>query len=225
MALLEEIHNGVKPRKSYLKERTNCRPGPKPKPLSERLYKPPKPIQRIQRSYSRERKIEVILFREHHRIQSINLDTGLLVYRPPTFQQMSAFWKIPEDTIRGWWKSRETIIKSKVGTRQARTTWICTWPDMEKKLYTKFVQRRAEGIIVRRSWFRRESRKLWKESYPDFEGITTLFVFSNSWFQGFCRWFDITLRAVTRQVRAFLYINSLNFMLPLLTIIGIKASR
>ena len=162
MAPLEEIQNGVKPRKSHLKERTNQRPGPKPKPLSERLlvYKPPKPIQRIERSYSRERKIEVILFRKHHRVQSIDLDTGLLVYRPPTFLQMQAFWKIPDETIRRWWNSQDTILKSKVGSRQTYTTWICTWPDMEKKLYTKFVQRRAEGTIVRRSWFRRESKKL-----------------------------------------------------------------
>jgi Tc5 transposase DNA-binding domain len=205
MAPLEEIHNGVKPKKSHLKERTNCRPGPKPKPLSERLYKPPKPIQRIERSYSRERKIEVILFREHHRVQSIDLDTGLPIYQPPTFQQMAAFWKIPEDTIRGWWNNRNTIIESKFGTRQARTVWICMWPEMEKKLYTKFVQRRAAGIIVRRGWFRREARKLWIETYLQ---VPMLFVFSNSWFQGFCRRFDITLQAITRQVRILLIIIS-----------------
>jgi Tc5 transposase DNA-binding domain len=69
---------------------------------------------------------------------------------------------------------------------------------MEKKLYTKFVQRRAEGTIVRRSWFQRESKKLWKETYPGFDEIATLFVFSNSWFQGFCRRFNISLRAITR---------------------------
>jgi hypothetical protein len=182
MAPLEEIHNGVKPQKSHLKERTTCRPGPKLKPLSERLYKPPKPIQRIERSYSRERKIEVILFRQHHRIPSINRDTGLLIYWPPTFQQMEAFWKIPQTTMKRWWKNQDSIVKLKVGARQAYTTWICTWPDMEKKLYTKFIQRRAEGILVRRSWFQRVSQKLWKETYPGFDEIAPLFVFSNSWF-------------------------------------------
>ena len=96
---------------------------------------------------------------------------------------------------------------------------------MEKKLYTKFIERRAEGILVRRSWFQKESKRLWKEVYSNFEGITSLFVFSNLWFQGFYRQFDITLQAITRQVRALLYINSLNFILPLLTIIGLKASR
>ena len=87
MAPLQEIHNGVKPQKSYLKEHTNCCPSPKPKPLNERLYKPPKLIQRVERSYSRERKIEVILFREHHRIQSIDPNTSLLVYRQPNLRK------------------------------------------------------------------------------------------------------------------------------------------
>ena len=89
---------------------------------------------------------------------------------------------------------------------------------MEKKLYTKFVQRRAAGTIVRRSWFRRESRKLWVETYL---GKPMLFVFSNSWFQGFCQRFDITLRAITRQVRASIII----FITFILIVIGIKASR
>ena len=122
---------------------------------------------------------------------------------------MQAFWKIPDETIRRWWNSQDTILKSKVGSRQTYTTWICTWPDMEKKLYTKFVQRRAEGTIVRRSWFRRESKKLWKETYLGFDEIALLFVFSNSWFQGFCRRFNISLRAITRQVRVLLYIKIL----------------
>jgi hypothetical protein len=145
MAPLEEIHNGSKPKKSHLKERTNQRPGPKPKPLNERLLsKPQKPIQRIERSYSRERKIEVILFQEHHQV----LDPNTRLYRPPTFEQIAAFWKIPENTIRGWWNNQDAIIKSKSGTRQARTKWICMWPEMEKKLYAKFVQRRAVGTVT-----------------------------------------------------------------------------
>jgi hypothetical protein len=99
MAPLEEIYNSAKPRKSYLKERTNCRPGPKPMPLNKRLYQPLKPIQRIQRSYSRERKIEVLLFREHHRVQSIDPETGFIVYCQPTFRQIEVFWKISDKTI------------------------------------------------------------------------------------------------------------------------------
>jgi hypothetical protein len=83
MAPLEEIHNGIKPKKSYLKGCTNRRPSPKLKPLSERLpsgvYKPLKPIQRIEQSYSRERKIKVILFQEYHRV--LDIKTKLLQTR------------------------------------------------------------------------------------------------------------------------------------------------
>ncbi|KAN0070089.1 hypothetical protein V8E54_011670 [Elaphomyces granulatus] len=45
------------------------RPGPKPTPLNERPYKQPKPISRIERSYPRERKIQVIQFLIHHRVK------------------------------------------------------------------------------------------------------------------------------------------------------------
>ena len=148
MAPLEEIQNGVKPRKSHLKEKdcTNRRPSPKSKPLNERQYKPPKPIQRIEQSYTRERKIEVLMFREHYRV--LDTRTKLPVYRQPTFEQTAAFWKIPDSTIQGWWNNQDTIIGSKSGTRQIQTKWICMWLEMEKKLYTKFIQRRAVGIIV-----------------------------------------------------------------------------
>jgi len=48
--------------------RARCQPGPKPKPLSNWVYKPRGPIRRIRRTYSRERKIEVLLFLTYHRI-------------------------------------------------------------------------------------------------------------------------------------------------------------
>jgi hypothetical protein len=116
MAPLEEIQNGVKPRKSHLKEKdcTNRHPSLKSKPLSERQYKPPKPIQRIERSYTRERKIEVLMFREHHRV--LDTRTKLPVYRQPTFEQTAAFWKIPDSIIQGWWNNQDTIIGSTFGT-------------------------------------------------------------------------------------------------------------
>jgi hypothetical protein len=203
MPPLQEIYNGAKPPKSFLKDRKDSRLGPKPKPLNERIYKPPKGIQRIERSYSKERKIEVILFRMNHRIQLITPITQLVYYRPPTFKEMESFWKIPEPTMYGWWKNREKILQSKGGSRQTYTVWICTWPELEKNLYSEFLQKRATNSIVRRSWFRRRSKKLWKEIYPSLE--TSLFVFSNSWFQGFCKRHSITLRCITRQVRYILF--------------------
>jgi small-conductance mechanosensitive channel len=124
---------------------------------------------------------------------------------------MESFWKIPEQTMCDWWRNREKILQSKGGARQTCTVWICTWPELEKNLYTEFLQRRAAGNIIRRSWFRRRSKKLWKEIYPSLE--TSLFVFSNSWFQGFCRRCSITLRYITRQVRYILFWFYLEFAL------------
>src|SRR6266702_7604593 len=96
------------------------RPGPKTTPLDARPYKQHKPISRIERSYSRERKIQVLLFLIHHRVKDdqrrraragcTNAETELpdgTVYRPPTAAEASAYWKIPEPTIKGWWRQRD----------------------------------------------------------------------------------------------------------------------
>ena len=93
------------------------RPGPKTTPLEARPYKQRKPVSRIERSYSRERKIEVLLFLIHHRVKDDqrrraragceNADTELpngTIYRPPTAAEASAYWKIPEITIKSWWQ-------------------------------------------------------------------------------------------------------------------------
>ena len=45
------------------------RPGPKPKPLEDQVYKAKGLIRRVKRSYSREKKVEVLMFLIHHRIQ------------------------------------------------------------------------------------------------------------------------------------------------------------
>ncbi|KAF2186694.1 hypothetical protein K469DRAFT_726176 [Zopfia rhizophila CBS 207.26] len=155
------------------------RPGPKPTPLDARPYKQHKPISRIERSYSRERKIEVLLFLIHHRVKddqrrraragcaNVELSDGT-VYRPPTTAEASAYWKIPDRTIRAWWQQRDKIVESKARSRAlARQGWTCQWPDMEKELFDTFYTRRSAGQLVQRSWFRRTSRELFQRHYPD----------------------------------------------------------
>ena len=46
-----------------------------------------------------ERKIEVLLFQEHHCIQLLYPDTCLLVYRPPILQEMANYWQFARETI------------------------------------------------------------------------------------------------------------------------------
>ena len=86
-------------------------PGPKPKPLAQRNYVMPKPIKRIQRSYPRERIIDVLLFLINHRIprddnlqhrrsiHSVNEEASQ--YRAPTLAEASQYLKISVTTIAG----------------------------------------------------------------------------------------------------------------------------
>ncbi|KAK0730807.1 hypothetical protein B0H67DRAFT_51090 [Lasiosphaeris hirsuta] len=111
------------------------RPGPAPKPLSERVWKPPKPRKRIEQSYTRQRKIDVLLFLLNHRVADSRMrkvprrrigqphdqepeqpmvrdENGDLVwYRAPTYIETSKFWKVPVPTIQGWWDAREKILE------------------------------------------------------------------------------------------------------------------
>lgn len=119
-----------------LKAAEKKRPGPAPKPLVEGLRtSPAKQIRRVERSYSRERKIEVLLYLLNHRVPDarprrvprrrigqpheqeltqpmVRTETGEYVwYRAPTYAEASNFWKIPTPTIQGWWDSREKLLK------------------------------------------------------------------------------------------------------------------
>ncbi|KAK0668121.1 hypothetical protein QBC41DRAFT_394543 [Cercophora samala] len=112
------------------------KPGPAPKPLSEKLKaKALKQIKRVERSYTRERKIEVLLYLLTHRVPDqgprktprrrigqpqedcstqpvVENENGELVwYRAPTYAEASAFWKIPTPTIQGWWDSRDKLLE------------------------------------------------------------------------------------------------------------------
>jgi len=178
------------------------RPGPKTTPLDARPYKQHKPISRIERSYSRERKIQVLLFLIHHRVKDdqrrraragcTNAETELpdgTVYRPPTAAEASAYWKIPEPTIKGWWRQRDKIVESKAGSRALpRQGWTCQWPEMEQELFNTFCARRLASQLIQQSWFWRISRELFQRYYTD---CGQLFVFSYGWFNNFIKRYGI----------------------------------
>ncbi|KAH7014808.1 hypothetical protein EDB80DRAFT_706495 [Ilyonectria destructans] len=75
------------------------KPGPKPKPLKDRPYKPSKPIVRPERSYSKKKKEEVILWLIHHRV------TVRGEYRRPNPREAGENFKIPSSTISKWMKT------------------------------------------------------------------------------------------------------------------------
>ncbi|KAK1572757.1 uncharacterized protein LY79DRAFT_569699 [Colletotrichum navitas] len=94
--------------------------GKKSTPIINRRYTPKKPIQRVERSYSRQKKTEVLTYLEHHRYplnpsgQQQNLrqqrpranDTPLDLangLRRLTFPEAAARFKIPVTTISSWY--------------------------------------------------------------------------------------------------------------------------
>ncbi|KAI0457719.1 hypothetical protein F5B21DRAFT_462881 [Xylaria acuta] len=105
--------------------------GPKSKGIVKREYTPAKAIKRAERSYSKRRKVEVLLFIENHRIP-IEKTTGSGHLLPPTpsqtlagasvveegfrrpfLREVAEYFKISKSTIAYWWSQREKILGSR----------------------------------------------------------------------------------------------------------------
>ena len=72
------------------------------------------------------------------------------------------------------------------------------WPLLEKRLVALFTERRAAGKVVRRKWFERNAKALFKEIYPN---STVNFMFSEGWFGKFLRRNHIALRFITNKAQ------------------------
>ncbi|GKT89765.1 purine-cytosine permease fcy22 [Colletotrichum tofieldiae] len=103
------------------------RPGPPPKPLHEKAaYRQRAPVKRTERSYTDQRRREVILYLESHKIACDKNDVRARRtwnggredqqppaekgYRWPTLREASEWFQVPERTIHSWWKRRDQIF-------------------------------------------------------------------------------------------------------------------
>ena len=192
-------------------------------------YKVPAQKKRVEFSRSKKSKLEVLLFLECHRVLKDKVSPSPLLRQSPAArkaheerlqkeeeyvrpsQRQAALWfLIPQSTLSFWWKNRDGIFSSQTGSRRVQTSWTCSWPEMERELFRLFCERRTMGYIVRRWWFRGTSIRLFREMYGDplrAQGkhdeaaeIEKLFVFSNGYFEGFCRRNRVSLRKLTRVV-------------------------
>ena len=168
------------------------RPGPKPKALENRVYKVRGPIRRVERSYSREKKIEVLIFLMHRLPKGGGEDDGI-EYRCPTQTEASQWFRIPQRTISEWLRNRVQIVGQKIGSRRQR---LCLWPQLEIALFERFVKEHEAGRPVRRGWFRRQAKQLFSELYPN---APRIFVFSHVWFTNFQRRWSISSQSITRK--------------------------
>lgn len=160
-------------------------PGPKRKSYEDRHYVEKPPIKRVERSYSKVKRDEVIIWMTHHRIDRWG------EFKQPTSVDAALNFKIPERTIRDWWRKRDEYLPN----RQTRM-YTPHWPDLEKELFLRFKTARENHKVVTTSWFRLHARRLFGQLYPE---APHLFTFSNGWWRGFLRRHAIVKRRITKQ--------------------------
>ena len=175
------------------------KPGPERKPLEMLSYTFKPAISRPERTYSREKKREVLSYLYHHRVydpcSAMKVRQGMTrepsdVYREPTYKEASTQFGIPGKTIANWWYKRDQVLEGNI------PRYNPAWPKLEDSLYAAFLERRAHNRIVTVGWFRRTAKAMFKEMYPE---ISTQFTFSMGWWQRFRNRHDLVLRRITKQ--------------------------
>ncbi|KAI8710466.1 hypothetical protein NCS52_01563600 [Fusarium sp. LHS14.1] len=164
--------------------------GPKKKPLSHRKYTPPKPLQRRENTYSPRKKVEVLMFLEHHRIYDPDHYFSINGYRHPLAREAAVQFLIPEFTIYRWKRDKEAILDIK------KRRYSPHWPDLEDELFRRFLEARDKKLIVTTGWFRRQAQIIWEDKYPQ---SVKVFTFSNGWWLGFKRRRGIVKRRITKE--------------------------
>jgi hypothetical protein len=178
------------------------RRGPKPKDITDRIYKPRGPIKCPKNHRSRVRKIEILQFLFLHRkLVKVGHPCGISqrqqwpgqpvqgkpflhnaewwAYDSPTIRDAATYFKISPQTLYYWIQNRYRIVSGQFGKA---SSYRCQWPNLEEKLYSDFMKSQAVLKLISTGWFRRRAKALFRELYPKSEH---LFVFSNSWFRGF----------------------------------------
>jgi hypothetical protein len=120
---------------------------------SKSVIKHPRPFgkakKEVQRTYTRELKLQVLSFWLHHQIS-----TGPTTFRNPSTREVAACYLLPRTTILAWRKPEvmDAIINSRRRSRRVVNTRTCQWPEMEERLYEAYRIRREERKTVRRGW-------------------------------------------------------------------------
>ena len=169
------------------------KPGPKRKQLTEGLRLAPQQVENPYRSYRVSYKLRVLSYWENP-----SIPIGPTQLRKPTRGETAVRFKIPQTNLTRWRKEEKEGKFQELTLEQYRVPGggrRRKWELLEKALYEKFRYRRASGGIVRRGWFRRVSKELYTELYPDAEQTT--FHFSNGWFRRFLSFHQVSLRFVT----------------------------
>ncbi|KAG6296256.1 hypothetical protein E4U09_001838 [Claviceps aff. purpurea] len=153
--------------------------GPKKLRLVDRLYTAPKPITRIERSYSPRTRDSVLMFLIHHRIYDPGHRKSIGGYRSPSQDEASKMFQIPMSTINTWWRKRDEEKFKKAVDR------IISWPLLEKELYARFLEARRSLLETPRGRSRLDHK------LPATQDASTP---TSSDGAGIARWLGITVR-------------------------------
>ena len=171
------------------------RPGPKRRPIADAPHAPPKPVESRYRSYTVSYKLRILSY-----WQTPSIPIGPTGKRIPRRDEVAKRYKISSSNLSRWQKEeKEGKFLLQVGTQKRAIGGGCArrWVHLERELYQQFLERRAMGKSVRRSWFRRTCKTLFPKIYPSLSSHE--FSFSNGWFRGFLSWHQISLRIVTNK--------------------------
>ena len=195
----ERIAHPLNPRPAGHQLAIAPRPGRKAKPIVERTGGDFAGVRKhMQRSYSREFKIEVLRWWIHHQIPQGEEEREPGVLRAPLLKEVSERYLVPVTTLHNWRASQDHIVSGRKGERRNRSgVKSCRWPELESNLYDKYRQRRDDRKAVRRGWLCREAYKTFADCYP--EKDPSEFPFSNGWLAGFLSRHLITLRFTTNK--------------------------
>ena len=183
-----KLYAGIKKRK-----------GPKRQLLEQKPPAPPKksPAAHSRKSYTIKYKLRVLAW-----LGSQCIPCSPSRFREPTVGETAKRFRISAKNIVRW-RAEERAGKYLEVSASARRVGgggqRRKWEEMERDLYDRFRRRRAEGKVVRRSWFRQNAVSLFQKVYGSQEEGLIRFRFSNGWFRSFLSWHQISLRAITNK--------------------------
>ncbi|KAI8406613.1 hypothetical protein FOFC_14083, partial [Fusarium oxysporum] len=168
------------------------RRGRKPKPIQDRDWQLPRPIQRKEESHPRAKQLAVVMFMYHHQVFDPSSSWSVNGYRKPFQREAADYFKIKRRTIGNW------VLKDWDNPEITNRCYLPRWPQLEKQLFHDFMELRKNGRPVTTAWARKRAIEIFTESLLSKEHVK-LFTFSNGWWQGFKSRFNIVKRRVTKQ--------------------------
>ena len=130
-----------------------------------------------QKSYTREFKLSVV---EFYRKNNNNL------------YQTSKRFSLNTKTLLRWIGDKDSIKKSKKGSKHRQHVRPPMYPETERQLYLEYKQLCKQGLKVKGYWFRIRAKQIIEATNPESSAC-----YSNSWFDGFKQRHKISLRRAT----------------------------